>query len=354
VKLLLRKLIIIAGAAGFLLGVPACLFASYESSLVGYWELDETSGSYAYDSTAYNRNGAISGATQGVPGVYGTAYSFDGSNDYVNYGTQILFNPNAFTFSAWIKPEPGMNGCRLIAYNPSTNSAITKYFDIYLSGNGLVWDLFKTGSVWDGINTNVLLSEWNHITAIYTGTGCSLYLDGALVGSKSATLAAYGNPFNTFVGNNANNMSQGPFKGLIDDIAIWNRALSADEVDVLHSSGVNVLGSSQYEYIETNYQTLNEGALDFSAQEIAQLTELYLGESPDPIIIDGMTWRYFSENKSGYDTPASWYENGHYYFQFGSGVTTEPLGGSDVPEPSTLLLLLPFIVFWLRRSQRTG
>lgn len=349
--MLLKKLTIIAGAAGLLLSAPVCLFAfSYESSLVGYWELDETSGSYAYDSTAYNRNGTISGATQGVPGVYGTAYSFDGSNDYVNFGTQILLSPSAFTFTAWIKPEAGMSGARLIAYNPSTNGATTKYFDIYLSGNVLVWDLFKTGNVWDGINTNVTLSEWNHIASVYTGTSCSLYLNGESVGSKSASLTAYTKAFNTYLGNNANNLSQGPFKGTMDDIAIWNRALDPYEIDSIYDLGVQ------------NFEAISQGINDdmgfgFSTEELNQLADIYLNHTQTPVKIGDLNWRYLEilPGEEDHAIGDSWTTpDGKYYIKLGSGLEGSP-EGTDVPEPSTLLILLPFIGFGLKRLRgRTG
>lgn len=64
----------------------------YESSLLGYWTFDETGGSIAYDATDNTFNGTVSGATAGVAGKYGTAYSFDGASASVAVADDAAFD----------------------------------------------------------------------------------------------------------------------------------------------------------------------------------------------------------------------------------------------------------------------
>lgn len=83
--------------------------APYKSaSLVGYWPLQEDTGTTAYDFAGTN-NGTVSGATQGATGVLGTsAYSFDGTDDYVALGNITAFDLLAdysWTLAAWIVPN---------------------------------------------------------------------------------------------------------------------------------------------------------------------------------------------------------------------------------------------------------
>ncbi|MFC2149556.1 choice-of-anchor tandem repeat GloVer-containing protein, partial [Candidatus Auribacterota bacterium] len=114
-----------------------------------------------------------------------------------------------------------------------------------------------------------------------------------------------------------------------------------------------VLDSWQYSFIGTQYELLNSGALDFSDEEIYQLAELYFNQTGS-VEIDGITWTYFSETIGGHDTPEAWYDSSTYYFQMGSGLEGEGGGGGEVPEPSTLLLLLPFLAgfgWWYRRRK---
>lgn len=101
-------------------------------------------------------------------------------------------------------------------------------------------------------------------------------------------------------------------------------------------------------FIDTGYEALG---LNFSAEDIANLCDLYYagkqGQSPDPVLADGRNWYYFDEEISGKEFGDSWEQDGIYYFYFGSGVKSGE-GGGDVPEPSTLLLLLTLIGFGSR------
>jgi len=108
--------------------------------------------------------------------------------------------------------------------------------------------------------------------------------------------------------------------------------------------------SAEYQLLSQWDDFTEEGGqdLDLSELELGLLAQLYLdgkaGLDPAGIMIDGVEWGYFSDDVPGHDTPSAWYADGKYYYQFGSGLTTDPVlmgggGGGEVPEPSTLLLL---------------
>jgi len=122
--------------------------------------------------------------------------------------------------------------------------------------------------------------------------------------------------------------------------------------------GSDIINSWEYAFLDTQSETLNDGALLLSEDQIAQLTDIYMNQSATPVTIDNIDWSYYSEAIPGHLTPEAWYESGTdtYYFQMGddgSGVLGEP-AGADVPEPSTLLLLLPFIGFGVKKLRRTA
>ncbi|MFC2149762.1 FG-GAP repeat domain-containing protein [Candidatus Auribacterota bacterium] len=113
--------------------------------------------------------------------------------------------------------------------------------------------------------------------------------------------------------------------------------------------GFDILSSWEYQFVSSGNELLNEGLLDLSDEEIAQLIKLY-NDQTGSVVIDGIEWSYYSDEIPEHGTPEAWYENGTYYFQMGSGVQGEP---AIVPEPSTLLLLLPFIgLYWMRRRRK--
>jgi len=132
--------------------------------------------------------------------------------------------------------------------------------------------------------------------------------------------------------------------------------------------GVDILSAWEYEFVALKNELLNDGELDLSGLEIAELIELFkdgkAGENPSPVSIDGMTWSYYGDLIStgtvnggnytflidGLDGPTAWYEDSAYNFY----LKPAAFGGfpqeGEVPEPSTLLLLLPLIGFGLRRK----
>ncbi|MFC2149557.1 FG-GAP-like repeat-containing protein [Candidatus Auribacterota bacterium] len=133
---------------------------------------------------------------------------------------------------------------------------------------------------------------------------------------------------------------------------IWSGNTSLGNVIPLWATqsdyGSEVLNSWEYGFISTQNELLNSGALDFSDEEIAQLSKLYFDQSGS-VEIDGITWTYYSDEIGGHGVPEAWYEDGTYYFQMGSGVQG---GGGEVPEPSTvvmMVILLGLGVLYIRK-----
>jgi len=110
----------------------------------------------------------------------------------------------------------------------------------------------------------------------------------------------------------------------------------------------------EFSSIEDNMGSMG---LDFTDEEIGMLTELYLdgksGLNPDSLKIDNITWKYFDYELDGWLPGQAGKYGANYVFYFGSGLLGEP-GSGDVPEPSTLLLLLPLVGFGLKKLRRTA
>ena len=91
--------------AGVVLATPLYAARVTKNIPVAYWQLDETIGNTAYDFTANDHDGDNYSVTKGVAGQYGTAYSFNGSNAYVDVNSLNPITPDTVkTFAAWVKP----------------------------------------------------------------------------------------------------------------------------------------------------------------------------------------------------------------------------------------------------------
>jgi len=201
--------------------------------LIGYWPLHEDSGSTAYDFSGNNYDGTVSGVTKGTTGLLGTTcYNFDGSDDYVDLGSNPFSNNEAITFSCWVYVD---------------TDASHKFLDI---GNERYHVGYKhrgsTGyefRMYDGSNhlleysTNI--DQWIHITTVFDGDGQYLYINGSQVASATGTgwTDAEGD---WWLGTDY--QGEATLNGKLWDVRIYNRGLSSSEIQALYNV-VNNQGS---------------------------------------------------------------------------------------------------------------
>jgi Concanavalin A-like lectin/glucanases superfamily/F5/8 type C domain len=197
------------------------------AGLVLYYALDEGSGSVVTDSSGSGNNGTIEGSPAWIAGVSGgSALSFDGSRDYVTAGQSLLDGLPAFTIACWLKGDlsqsdrtglVGQNDC--VEYGVISSNAI----QIWTPGGGSVnldWPYDAD-------------ADWHSIVAVGDGQSLTIYLDGKAAASGGSLVADnYGTstfPVNIGGGgifDDAGNW----FTGDVDEIYIYQRALSAPEV----------------------------------------------------------------------------------------------------------------------------
>lgn len=229
--------------------VVMCVVAAMLAGVA--WAEDLTTGLIAYYPFSGNANnvvennyhGVIHGAPEPTPNRFGkanSAYLFNGTSDYIQ-----LANTSGFHFST-----------------PSTVSVWSKYTAINHGGpiiekhdcgdaNGWGIEIHEPGKPYFTFpSVNVIFSptvkndgDWHHYTGIYDGANISFYIDGSLVGSMPKT-ANQNIDLEILIGAST---CGGYFDGTIDDLKIYNRALSAAEVDSLYkeipSAGVGVPGT---------------------------------------------------------------------------------------------------------------
>ena len=205
---------------------------------VGNWQLNEGAGTKVADSSGSGNNGVLSRGTTWVPGVSGSALSFDGSTGQLKVSDNNALEPHtAVTVSAWVKHAGSPGTYRYIAAKGG-NSCIAASYGLYSGPNGgLEFYVSKEqGSVyarspdagqavWDG--------KWHLAVGTYDGNAIRLYLDGKEVGSGTSWPGAleYLLPSsNDFYIGNYPSCQPHHFPGDIDSVMVWDRALGAAEI----------------------------------------------------------------------------------------------------------------------------
>jgi PKD repeat protein len=197
------------------------------SGLVAAYGFEEGTGSTVSDLSGNGNPGAITGATWTTQGKYGNALSFDGTNSLVVVNSSSSLNmSSAMTQEAWVYPT----------LNQTTWSAVLhKQTDAYylhvsspagsmIPAGGAIYN--STESYVAGTSP-VPLNVWTHLAVTYDGTMMRFYVNGSQVDTKAAsgTIQTNSNPLR--IGGNTYGQY---FAGLIDEVRIYNRALSQGEI----------------------------------------------------------------------------------------------------------------------------
>jgi hypothetical protein len=217
------------------------------NGLVGWWPFNGN----ANDESGNGNNGTVSGATLTTDrfGNADKAYGFDGLDDNIVVNNSNSLNPNQLSVSVWYLAT-GNNMCVISKNNPSNAlnfSYQIKHQDQYQSITGLntAWgngncNGYSANEFW-GSDGQIPSLQWVNITFTIDDIGIGrVYFNGNLVSTYTGTTLFSCNDPSTilkFGGPNWNNDVEW-FNGIIDDIGIWNRALSQQEITDLYASAV--------------------------------------------------------------------------------------------------------------------
>jgi len=228
-------------------GLPASA-QNVRDGLVAYWPLNESNGDTAADASGGGHDGTLSGDPEWAGGLFGGALAFDGVEDEVVVPYGAALNPETLTVCAWANVEPGSAGAHraILAsrddfpqrgYIFCAEPADTWQYWIGVGAGGVTWNSVQGPAVEAG--------AWSHLTGTYTNGEQRFYYNGELVGEADAELNI--NPGQGFlIGASANELDPHLFLfvGLIDDVRLYDRELSEDDIAAVMDGEITAVQAS--------------------------------------------------------------------------------------------------------------
>ena len=231
---------------------------SVQAELIGEWHFDEGTGITAFDSSGSGIDGDIFGATWIEDGICGSALHFDGAGppfDYVSFDPSVSTSAHLshrltdainsklrrdYTISAWIRPDTvaffqqGRDVMSFEAIKFGQFSERVRFVPAYAGSFNKGYSILS-GDV-------LVVGQWSHLVGVHReDVGIELYLDGVLIGSDNTKTAADGTALishgtqvgTTYHHNLAVFAGLRPFRGDIDEVRMYNEALTGDQVEAL-------------------------------------------------------------------------------------------------------------------------
>ena len=237
-------------------------------NMVSYWSFDEATSTIAYDNQSTNNGTLTNGPTWQSSSncVSGSCLSFNGTNNYVGVPDDTSLKPSQITAEVWVYPTVISVNQAILGKGDGGSTGGGYNFVIYSSNYPSFWIYDGTGNLQNlSFNVGISANQWYHLVYTYDGTTAKAYVNGIYKNSLSVSGFTQKN-----IPLGIGSFSGGGwyFNGLIDEVRIYNRALSADEIQAHYKAGLDKLGLISYWALDENggttaydNQSTNNGTL---------------------------------------------------------------------------------------------
>jgi len=228
----MKQLLILSIVVTLMITLPA--WGGIQDGLVGHWAMDEGSGDKVADASGKGNDGTAKG-TQWVNGKYGKALQFDGATSIVDIPYSVDMMPvEGATIAVWLYPTDATRSCVVGQFEAYGLALFTN-----LQLKSVIW-----GDDWVMDDITIPMKEWSHIAMTWDVANAErkIFVNGKQVAEKGDALP---------IPNVQNDFGIGIwigwpaawgddwFMGIMDDVKLWNRALTAEEVGLaIHTTPV--------------------------------------------------------------------------------------------------------------------
>ncbi|MDC0319159.1 LamG domain-containing protein, partial [Verrucomicrobia bacterium] len=231
-KLTLARRFIAAGIVSLMaiIGTASLNAQGLEEGLIGYWPFDDQSDPESTpDMSEGGNHGTVNGEPEFVIGATGgggdNAIQFDGADDSVTTEVSLLNDLEELTLSFWVlmpEAQPG-NRVGLIGQNDAVE------YGMISPSSMQYWT--PAGNI--SVDFGPTLEEWTHVAVVVNADGMHVYANGEQIGTAGGGGAvSSGDTFN-MGGDGVFDAEGNWFLGAIDDVAVWNIALSEEQIAAL-------------------------------------------------------------------------------------------------------------------------
>ena len=206
---------------------------------IAHWKFDDGSGLTALDSEG-GHDGTLLNGPAWVPGKLDTALDFDGSDDVVDVPQASDLDLSTFTVAAWIRLSSITPSQTILEKRDGADLATVNYL-LLAAGNEITWAFYDGG--WASFSTNaanMVVDTWYHVAGTYdnsSGEG-NVYVDGVLLATGTTTKNPPLVPGSIRIGDSECSTCGNKWNGSLDDVRIYNRALSGSEVSDLYGASL--------------------------------------------------------------------------------------------------------------------
>ena len=238
----------------------------WNRTLSAWYNFDSRNATHVFDNSSYQKLGNITGAVY-TPGIRGGALSFDGDDDYILIDSDSNLSNvciDGCTFSTWIYVADTFKQGYPIARYDSTSE--NKFFYLYLSSTGVLQLYINP----DGGNESEYcmnpvttvdypLNQWFLATGVYNLTSVSTYIDGVLYSENSScpfssiNQTAWQDSEPILFGVYDDGTLAGDFNGSLDEVMIFSRALSPEEINATYNAKTYPLYHNFTNLVDTTY-----------------------------------------------------------------------------------------------------
>jgi len=212
-------------------------------SAVGIWLFDDGSGNVAKDTSGKGHDGKLMNGPKWVNGKFGMALEFDGKDDYVDCGNDDTLNANTFTLMAWVFPTSIDAATHEMIAGKGWSATERSYYFSILQGKAFVSFRNPGNTAQADVqgNTAFQKSTWYHIAGINNRkeNKAAIYVNGVKENEKAIDYDVMVTPKPLWIGNLGDHTLH--FNGIIDDLAIFNVALTEDEIKDIMRKGLRFI-----------------------------------------------------------------------------------------------------------------